>query len=157
MPWDFNLQELRPQLIKLLGAGNTTSSATPKASRPQAMWTVNGMSNNFSSETTSCGGYRCSCIPGMSHAKHALTIRPCVSLMGQVPRSLQMCISRHTAAQTESIHAAQLCARVGGPLHAVSYSTHCVVPKYMFAHRTHSILLQTHLPARAKACGVKFW
>ena len=36
MPLDFDISELRPQLIKLLGPGSTTSAASIKASKAEA-------------------------------------------------------------------------------------------------------------------------
>ena len=47
VPWDFDIHELRPQLIKLLKAGGTPSSAIPHATKPMAKLAVSNTSSKL--------------------------------------------------------------------------------------------------------------
>ena len=132
VPWDFNIHELRPQLIKLLKAGGTPSSASPHATKPKLA--VSNMSSKLPVGCVSSTHQRRS-----GHAHHTVVqkFRDCTgTLQNQVWRMTAGSATQCRLA--ESSHRLAVCSVTvqSSVMQACSYRKHFFDSRHTRSHRT---------------------
>lgn len=148
VPWNFNINELRPQLIKLLASGHAPTSSSSRSPYPEAIRTAGCFSHNLSSRVQCFGSQTQSYLSSMSTAKQVQPTAYCFNSLSV--RSSVACQNSGGSVAT-CIRYSYVPTRQRTCMYAHGSSTYGAVQKAAFMQNTYSKLLRIKLPTRATA------
>ena len=125
VPWDFDISELRPQLIKLLGPGSTTTAASSNPSKPEAAVDGTGFWSRSATRTHCTGRHRQSrlLIGGVSQQDQL--VKACMSSRSQAPVTCYLRkLYKQALPPASCMPASDPSARLAGRRLACSHRTH---------------------------------